>query len=110
MDTFLFNNTLFQDDMCVKGVIDIIDDSKSCPLYTSDILIWWDNLKYNMLLKCSMLNELHYYVKMLVKRLFINCNKGITNDEFDQMSCLGLCVFSILFYLLRDIVYSKDEP
>lgn len=45
---WVFNNTFLFNEEYVAKVKDIIEDEKSCPLYDSDLLIWWDNLKYKI--------------------------------------------------------------
>lgn len=45
---WVFNNTLLYDDVYAENVIRMIDENKECPLYVTDILLWWDNLKYKI--------------------------------------------------------------
>ena len=45
---WIFNNMLLYDDDFVDNVKHIIEDQKSCTLYDTDFLIWWDNLKYKI--------------------------------------------------------------
>ena len=49
---WVFNNTLLDNSVFTENIRSLINDSLKCPLYTSEILIWWDNLKYKMK-KCA---------------------------------------------------------
>ena len=45
---WVFNNSLLEDHDFIKNIKLVISESLSCPLYQSEILIWWDNLKYKL--------------------------------------------------------------
>lgn len=45
---WILNNIHLQNEEYIEKVNRIIEDEKKCPLYTSEFLIWWDNLKYKL--------------------------------------------------------------
>ncbi|CAC5405809.1 unnamed protein product [Mytilus coruscus] len=45
---WILNNTLLDNEEYVSKVIKIIEESKNCPLFETETLIWWDNLKYQI--------------------------------------------------------------
>lgn len=45
---WILNNTLLSDDIYVENIRKIIEEQKLCPLYNTDVLIWWDNLKFKI--------------------------------------------------------------
>ena len=45
---WILNNTLLYDEEYVQNVRKIIEEEKLCPLFTREILVWWDNLKFKI--------------------------------------------------------------
>lgn len=45
---WILNNTLLDNEEYVSKINSIIDESKKCPLFEREILVWWDNLKYQI--------------------------------------------------------------
>ncbi|CAC5423433.1 unnamed protein product [Mytilus coruscus] len=45
---WILDNTLLEKEEYVAKVIKIIEESKNCPLFETETLIWWDNLKYQI--------------------------------------------------------------
>ena len=90
---WIFNNDLLQDENFSDAVITIINNACQCPLFESEPLVWWDNLKYK-LKKCAMYhaidkrkaeNEHYYYIQNALRReyakLAVNTNHDITNIQ-----------------------------
>ena len=44
----VFNNLLLEDSEFTETIKSIISESLQCPLYKSEILVWWDNLKFKL--------------------------------------------------------------
>ena len=74
---WILNNTLLSDDEYVNNVRKIIEEQKLCPLYVSDILVWWDNLKYKIkkysqvfsMRKAREKSREHFYLQNKFQRL-----------------------------------------
>ena len=49
---WVINNQILSDPVYSNIITDLIKDNLHCPLYTSEPLLWWDNLKYKIK-KCS---------------------------------------------------------
>jgi hypothetical protein len=45
---WVLNNSLLSNEEYVKRVRDIISEAVECKLYTTEPLVWWDNLKYKI--------------------------------------------------------------
>lgn len=92
---WIFNNTLLSDDTYIQNVKTIIEEEKSCPLYQSDILIWWDNLKfkikkYSKVYSARIAKEKrkeHYYLQNKLKLLSQNYadGKNIDITEYENI-------------------------
>ncbi len=45
---WIFNNSLLKDpEYCIR-LIGLVETSKSCPLFESEPILWWDNLKFKI--------------------------------------------------------------
>jgi hypothetical protein len=45
---WVLNNSLLSNEEYVKRVRDIISEAVECKLYTTETMVWWDNLKYKI--------------------------------------------------------------
>ena len=52
---WIFNNELLKDNVFCDSIIDVINKASDCPLFDTETLVWWDNIKYKMKKMCSKL-------------------------------------------------------
>jgi len=45
---WILNNLILDETEYNKKILEIIEQEKYCPLYKSELLVWWDNLKYKI--------------------------------------------------------------
>lgn len=45
---WILNNSLLTNDEYIEKIKNTIEEAKKCPLYGTEFLIWWDNLKYKI--------------------------------------------------------------
>ena len=44
----IFNNELLKDNVFCDSIIDVINNASDCPLFHTEPLVWWDDLKFKM--------------------------------------------------------------
>ena len=106
---YIFNNALLKDDTFCDGILRIIDNCFTCPLFVNDICVWWDNLKYKMKMfsqqygkklqkeKYRKINEIQTKLDHEYRRagLITNYNLDTIADlelqlaEFEEQKCQG---------------------
>ena len=94
---WILNNTLLDNEEYVSKVIKIIEESKQCPLFETETLIWWDNLKYKIK-KFSQVfskriakekNAKYYTLQNKIERICIRIAEG-DNVNIEQYENLKL--------------------
>ena len=85
---WVLNNSLLSNEEYVKRVRDIISEAVECKLYTTEPLVWWDNLKYKIkkisqIFSKNLAKEKRkefYYIQNKIQRLCAMHADGVNID------------------------------
>lgn len=118
---WIFNTTLLNDDYYCKRIYDKISESLQCPLYKSEKLIWWDNLKY----KIKAFSKLYaqkkrreekqefWTIQNKIQREYSKIDRGIHTDhdrilqleselaKYEKQKCEGAILRSKAFWAIE---------
>ena len=103
---WIFNNELLKDNVFCDNIIGVIIKVSDCPLFDTEPLVWWDNLKYKMkkcavnyaIQKRKLDTEKYYFLQNALKR---EHSKLASNKQQD------LTYLHILEENLKEIETSK---